>query len=150
MIRKIGYITNTLFDSITIITKSIRHMQTTLLVAPAPAVSTLPAKASIVYHQSNEILNPEPENNLRLGPVFYAGRSPFRIHVIILTCFAIPEGNGNQEGAYVTYVGYRKENEASFEFDEMIPSTTIETAEKTHTKACGFFEQSKLFLKSPC
>ncbi|MEP7128317.1 MAG: hypothetical protein ABI729_05590 [Chitinophagales bacterium] len=84
----------------------------------------------------------------RLGPVFFSGRSPFRIRVIILTCFAIPEESIEQKGAYVTYVGYKKEADKEFDFDEMIPSNSQEDALKTHSKACGFFGNSPLFVKS--
>ncbi|MBK9732742.1 MAG: hypothetical protein IPO83_15920 [Chitinophagaceae bacterium] len=84
----------------------------------------------------------------RLGPVFFSGRSPFRIRVIILTCFAIPEESIEPKGAYVTYVGYKKEADKEFDFDEMIPSNSQEDALKTHSKACGFFGNSPLFVKS--
>ena len=86
---------------------------------------------------------------VRVGPVFYAGRSPFRIKVMILTCFAIPENSNKQDGIYITYVGYKKETDPEFDFDEMIHSPTFEAAEKTHRKACGFFSNSKLFVESP-
>lgn len=99
--------------------------------------------------------NPKLENNekdsltpYRLGPEFYSGRSPFKIRVMILTCFAIPEESAANTGSYITYVGYKKDVDHEFDFDEMIPSTSPENALNTHTKACGFFGNSPLFLKS--
>lgn len=68
---------------------------------------------------------------------------------MILTCFAIPENSNMQDGIYITYVGYKKETDPEFDFDEMIHSPTFEAAEKTHRKACGFFSNSKLFVESP-
>lgn len=82
----------------------------------------------------------------RLGPVFYAGRSPFKIRVMILTCFALAEDHPGDNGSYITYVGYKKETDQEFDFDEMIPSTNEEDALRTHSKACGFFGNSPLFV----
>ncbi|MBX7107835.1 MAG: hypothetical protein K1X61_04220 [Chitinophagales bacterium] len=82
----------------------------------------------------------------RLGPVFYAGRSPFKIRVMILTCFAVAEDHAGEDGSYITYVGYKKEADQEFDFDEMIPSTNEEDAWKTHSKACDFFGNSPLFV----
>lgn len=82
----------------------------------------------------------------RLGPVFYAGRSPFKIRVMILTCSAIAEDHPGEDGSYITYVGYKKETDQEFDFDEMIPSINEEDAMRTHTKACGFFGNSPLFV----
>ncbi len=84
----------------------------------------------------------------RLGPVFYAGRSPFKIRVMILTCFALAEDHPGEAGSYITYVGYKKETDQEFDFDEMIPSTNEEDALRTHSKACGFFGNSPLFVHS--
>ncbi len=121
-------------------------------------VTQLPTVANPVLHHPAEtnfksLLPAETAGSLqmdplRLGPVFFAGRSPFRVSVMILTCFAIPEHAANDSGKYITYVGYKKATESEFDFDEMIHSDTFEMAEKTHHKACGFFGNSKLFVEA--
>jgi hypothetical protein len=117
-----------------------------------------PSAVNTAFHQPGETVhtlqltlekdNSLPITPLRLGPVFYAGRSPFRISVMILTCFAIPEHDTKDTGRYITYVGYKKAGDEEFDFDEMIHSDSFDMAEKTHDKACGFFGNSKLFVES--
>ena len=116
---------------------------------PTPAanwISQLPEGVIPSHHLPEELRS--ATSPFRAGPAFFSGRSPFRIHVMILTCFAIPEGRDDQNGSYITYVGYKKETDREFDFDEMIPSASPEDALKTHSKACGFFGNSSLFVKS--
>ncbi|MEO6166114.1 MAG: hypothetical protein ABIO46_08050, partial [Chitinophagales bacterium] len=114
----------------------------TITLMPEPATgwsSQLPEGVIILPNSPAEKESSFSNSPFRLGPVFFAGRSPFRIRVMILTCFAIPENSTDEAGSYVTYVGYKKEADPEFDFDEMIPSTSAEDALKTHSRACGFF-----------
>lgn len=125
-------------------------MEAILLPPPTTVKSAMhqAAESDLAPHGSLEKDNSPQIIPLRLGPVFYAGRSPFRISVMILTCFAIPEHDVKDTGRYITYVGYKKAGDEEFDFDEMIHSDSFEMAEKTHHKACGFFGNSKLFVES--
>lgn len=123
----------------------------TITLIPEPVAGRSSRLSEEVTVLTNLAVEKEPLNTgspFRLGPVFFSGRSPFRIRVMILTCFAIPEESTTQEGSYITYVGYKKEADREYDFDEMIPSNSPGDALKTHSRACGFFGNSSLFVKS--
>ena len=85
----------------------------------------------------------------KLGPVCFTGRSPFKILVMILTRYKpAMDDEKKVSGSFITYVGYKKEHDLEYDFDEMIPSLSQEEAIKTHDRACGFFSTSSLFIKS--
>jgi hypothetical protein len=86
--------------------------------------------------------------DLKIGPVYFKGKAPFNTQVKVITCLASAEnGSESQKKEFITYVGYKKENDSEFDFDEMIPSKTWEDAQKTHEKTCDFFNHSSLFIQ---
>lgn len=126
-------------------------METLILLNPSPASESpffamLSAPGSLPVSAEQTADNKTGEN---LGPVYFTGRSPFKILVIILTRYK-PAVDDMEKitGSFITYVGYKKEQDTEYDFDEMIPSLSHEEAVKTHDRACGFFSKSSLFIKS--
>lgn len=85
------------------------------------------------------------ESVLKIGPVYFKGKSPFNTKVIVVT--SITTATRENKDQFITYVGFKKDHDDEFDFDEMIPNENWEDANKTHEKTCAFFSHSSLFTK---
>jgi hypothetical protein len=84
---------------------------------------------------------------LKIGPVYFRGKAPFNTRVKVITCLSPSTETSSPEKQYVTFVGFRKDTDAEYEYDEMIPNETWEGAQQTHEKKFGFFSHSSLFVR---
>ena len=84
---------------------------------------------------------------LKIGPVYFRGKAPFNTRVKVITCLSPSSETSSPEKQYVTFVGFKKDTDTIYEYDEMIPNETWEGAQRTHEKTCGFFSHSSLFVR---
>ena len=89
----------------------------------------------------------EAEIPLKIGPVYFRGKAPFNTRVKVITCLSPSSETASQDKQYVTFVGFKKDADTDYEYDEMIPNETWEGAQRTHEKTCGFFSHSSLFVR---
>ena len=102
---------------------------------------------SCLSFMNMEAIDQHSKIDEKIGPVYFKGKSPFNTRVVIVTNLTGPiDLNGT--GRFITYVGFRKENEFEYDFDEMIPSESWKEAIQTHEKTCRFFMNSALFIET--
>jgi hypothetical protein len=89
----------------------------------------------------------DTETRLKIGPVYFRGKAPFNTRVKVITCLSPSSETSSPEKQYVTFVGFKKDTDSEYEYDEMIPNQTWEGAQQTHEKTCGFFSHSSLFVR---
>lgn len=115
-----------------------------------PLIEAIPAEEIFQQIPSYSSVYPyfsETGIPLKIGPVYFRGKAPFNTRVKVITCLSPSSETTSQDKQYVTFVGFKKDADTDYEYDEMIPNETWEGAQRTHEKTCGFFSHSSLFVR---